>query len=679
MPIHGTRRGRTSVPKHQEPEAGKAKQADAQQPDIPDAIAPPKDTFVRPQMPVSHNDALLNTDLSGVVVNKAALPKHTLSADEILAAPDDRQGELVRRYCSFLSLHAGGAVGATTSDLPAPQTLERGGAKAEISADAISLTVDGQRATIDPNKRYSRVDADALVPVAMRVIERLLTTPRGVDEQAAKLSLFLLGGDGLLTRGARQPMAAGEAFTNPKLLCWDFNGTVEKFGDGRTRGDLARTSRAMERRGATSLITTTISPEKPEQFMVDSDVQFGGYYGKNEVRPTKGNKAYLGLAAAHGISQKDAQHRMAIFGDSATDIPSDLPGTVFFHNDAMTPAPAIELLLGELDRLGAGSFQQGLDKAAGGLPKPEQAKRDVQLGDVTFDVEMRNSSNDEHDRVWVPTVCNVRLGLDQGQMIDGIRAVPSASDMDARAHFQLLLEHLAEGFDEAQVPAVLKGVDGSKGEKPAVAATRRRLEQRELEIAAGREAVGELEALLSQPLDTKALLNHVASLVALGDSEVAKALPGIVAKATALGDAAEPQMLAALDAHAQNVRAALDELAKVAVPYYAGAPGGGARARLERAIKDPVPFSPKRQERVLKALEMAKDDAVPGGREAVELMRQGLDQALQGAKEAVAQAFEERRQAQGDLDGIAGQADAAATAREATFAEIEQMLRKIAR
>lgn len=350
-------RARREVPAHEEPTADAATTTTPSGPDR----TPPDDRFVRPQMAVSLNDAALNTDLSGVVVNAAAAPKHTLDMAEILRAPEPRRHELTRRYREFLSVHAGGAVAATGSDLPPSGALARAGARAVIDGARVTLEVMGEARTLDTARPLRRSEADALLPHALATLERLLFTPTGVDKGAARLALFLVGPTGLLSRGGAPALEDDQRFRNPKLLTWDFNGTVEKFGDGRTRGGLPTSARALAQRGALSLITTTISPEKPEDFLVEAKVEFGGYYGKNEVRPTKGNKQYLGIAAAHGISPADAPGRMAVLGDSATDIPSDLPGVVFFHNSARTPAPAVELLLKAFDDEGAGHLARGLE------------------------------------------------------------------------------------------------------------------------------------------------------------------------------------------------------------------------------------------------------------------------------------------------------------------------------
>lgn len=669
MPIRGSNRPVARVPAHHEPGEGEvtAQSADANSAPL---RAPRPDAFERPQMPVSLLDAGLNLDRSGAQVNEAAPLKHSLNAREILLAAPERKDELVRRYCAFLSTLAGGALSRTQQLNLGDTNLEYAGAKAEGVNHSLKLSAAGQSVTLDIRKPLEGNEASAALDTALLTLERLLFTPQGIDPKAAELTLFLVGGDGILTRGKRPPMGSDEVFSNPKLLCWDFNGTVEKFGDGRPRGDLARTSRAMQRRGATSLITTTISPEKPETFMVDNQIAFGGYYGSEEVRPTKGNKSYRLLAETHGISKEDAPARMVIVGDSKTDIPSDLPGTVFLHNDAMTPAPALELLLNRLDQNGKGSFRAGLDDLTQGPLGPNEKIQNLRLQDLVFDVEMRNGSNDENTALWVPTISNIRVALGPQQVADIIAGVPSTQDVNGRAGMHLALEHLAEGLEDAKVPDVIQALQNTSGAKAGLAAVDRRLAQRELEIEAGRKKAAALPELFSSVAPLEHVAQEVLSLLVLGDAEVASQLPAQVARIEELANAAESQALVALRQDAEELFAAALSLAQQGVPFYAGASPGRMGHRLERVARSPLSASAKQRKRVLELLRADDAVTVPGGREAAYQILNQLPQAYAASANTIRETFALRKAAQAEFNHLVVGAMDIAQRREKDFAAI---------
>lgn len=669
MPIRGSDRPVTRVPVHHEPGEGELSTPSVDANAMP-LRAPRPDAFERPQMPVSLLDAGLNLDRSGAHINDAAPLKHSLNAREILLAAPERKDELVRRYCAFLATLAGGAI-ARTQQLSVDELhLEHAGAKASLANNTLQLSAAGQSLSFDIRKAPQGASAAAALDTALLALERLLFTPQGIDPKAAELTLFLVGGDGILTRGKRPPMKAEEAFSNPKLLCWDFNGTVEKFGDGRPRGDLARTSRAMQRRGATSLITTTISPEKPETFMVDNQIAFGGYYGREEVRPTKGNKSYRLLAETHGIQRADAPARMAIVGDSKTDIPSDLPGTIFLHNDAMTPAPALELLLHALDRNGDGNFRAGLDALTHGALGPDENRKNVRLGDLVFNVEMRNSSNDEREEVWVPTIHNVRVDLDAQKVGKNIANVPTSNDVNGRARMHLALEHLAEGLEDANVPAVIQRLKNTQGEKAGLAAVDRRLAQRDAEIDAGRKNVADLPELFSSVAPLQHVAQEVMTLLVLGDDEVANLLPAQVARIEELADSAEPQALEALRQDAEELYAAAISLAQQGVPFYAGASLGESGQQLERIIRSPLSISAKQRKKALSFLQSDEALTVPGGREAAYQILHQIPQAYAQAANGIRETFAHRKLAQAEFNQLVVGATEVAERRGKDFAAI---------
>jgi hypothetical protein len=614
-------------------------------------------------LPVTRTDAPLNIDGSLIGVHEKARPKATLGLDEILRAPAGQQDRLLWRFVGAVSLRAGLAIGKTSSEVPDGLSLSRAGATAEVGGGKVKLSLDGDgERTIDlaaPNAN------DGVF--ALRVLERLLLKDGAVDGDAARLFLGLLGPGGALTGPA---VDDDQRFTSPKLICWDFNGTLERHGDGRTRPGLPVSTSTLRRRGAVSALTTSIGPEKPERFLEENAIDLVGYFGGKEVRPTRGPKAYAGVLRAHGVPVDEARHLLGVVGDSKTDIPSDVPGVVFFHNSAVTPAPAVELLLAELDRVGGGSLADGLESVLGGLPDVGDEKR-AQLGAISFTVEMRNGGDDANPN-WCPTVHEVRVDYAPHDLAARLEDVPPKEDLDARARWRLAVEHLGEAFDEARVPALLDGLQGQTTTATAVGAIDRRLAWRQHEVGEARKLAAGLEGWLSAPLSAKAEAGRLAYLLALGDGEVAGQLEALAPRLAGLIDQAEPANLAALEAHADAVTDLVDKAKARALPVVPGAPRGSDDAMrvLERAARAPVPLDGKRQEEIREALAAVIDAPRAGTGPLLEQIATKLGESLHKAKQTVGKLFAERRAQTGALAAQLTGASALATQREAAHDEM---------
>lgn len=624
----------------------------------------------RPTIPVTGNDAQLNVDGSGAPVNAAARPKATLDLNEILAAPEPRRGVLLWRLIGNASLRAGLALGSTRAELPAGAEVERPGLRFSTDGREVTITLDGEARAIDT--RAPRPE-DALF--ALRAFSRALVRDGETDPAVARFFLPLFGSDGAFVTGGAAVLDEEQRFQTPKLVCWDFNGTVERFGDGRPRPDMAGGTSALRRRGAMSVLTTTIGPEKPERFLDEQGVSFVTHYGRAEVRPTKGNKEYRGIAAEHGVTPAQAPGVMAVFGDSRTDIPSDLPGVVFFHNDANTPAPAAERLLMELDRAGDGHLADGLASILGGLPAIDGSKR-AQVGPIAFTVEMRDSGSAQRPCL-IPTIHEVSVSLDAGETAGLLRAPPPPNDLDARAAYKLALEHLADALPPTDVPAALRGAQGSRGEAPARAAVERRAAWRAHEVEQAKTFLRERAAgFVSAPIGADSVIGQLRALASLGEPSVARELPALAQSAVDVAPAAERETLAALETFAGELRAKVASARATALRFFPRSDPGDARALsvLTRAAKNPVPVDARGRERIVEAVDAVA--ASPVGAEALLAnIADGLDDALAKARDKVKERFAERKDRSGEILGAVANAGAFAADTAAAWRDIDAALR----
>jgi len=617
----------------------------------------------RPALPVTARDAAFNLDGSGAPVNAAARPKPTLDLSEILAVPEPRRGLLLWRFIGHAALRAGMAAGQSTGELPAGVSVERPGLRLSSDGNTVDIELDGERRQIDPRRVNG---GDALF--ALQAFSRALIRDGETDAVAAQLYLPLFGPDGAFVRGGAEPLPADARFRTPKLLCWDFNGTVEQFGDGRTRPEMAGGAQTLRRRGAMSVLTTTIGPEKPEQFLEQHGVSFVSHYGRAEVRPTKGNKQYRGIAAEHGVSAARAPEVMAVFGDSRTDIPSDLPGVVFFHNDARTPAPAVERVLMELDRRGDGDLAAGLAELLGGLP-PLGEKRSARVGPIELTVEMRDGGSPQ-EPCLIPTVHAVRVEFNAAALTNVLREVPPPTDLDARGEYRLGLEHLAAAMPLGDVAAVLSGVAGTPGEAASKAAVERRSSWNDVVTHGALDFLQKnATAWTHAPLSADAIVQELRALAGVESPAVARQLPALAQALINVGPDAERATLDSLDAFADQVRGLVGR-ARVTAPRFfpSSAPGDPKILRvLSRAVKNPVPLDAGARQRILDALTAAV--ATPVGDDAtLAAITDGLDEALLAVRKSVSERFAERGARKDEILGaVAGamsRADVAAAAWE---------------
>src|SRR5581483_4053002 len=92
---------------------------------------------------------------------------------------------------------------------------------------------------------------------ALRAFDRTLLKGGAIDVDVARFYLPLFGPDGAFVRAGARGLDEKQTFKRPHMFCWDYNGTVERFDDGRTRAALSSSTAALRRRGGMSVLTTT--------------------------------------------------------------------------------------------------------------------------------------------------------------------------------------------------------------------------------------------------------------------------------------------------------------------------------------------------------------------------------------------------------------------------------------
>ncbi len=627
----------------------------------------------RPTLPVTGNDEPRDRAFASVGIHPAGHKSPALDLEAILAAPEDRRDTLLWRFIGNAALRAGLALGASQTRLPASLTVTRPGLR--MSTDdgrVVVVTLDGETRAIDTVAAHA---GDAAF--ALRALDRALVRDGEVDAGAAAFFLPLFGPDGAFVRGRARGLPDDALFARPKLVCWDFNGTVERFDDGRTRADLPGSTACLRRRGGVCVLTTTMRPEKPELFLESHGVSFVAHYGDKQVRPTSGNKAYAGVARAHGVDPAEARHVMAVFGDSRTDAPQDLPGVLFFHNDAATPAPAVELLLAELDRRGRGSLADGLVALLDGLPATGENKR-ASVGPVSFVVELRDTGTPDAPCL-VPTVHEVAVHHTVDELVRVLRKMPPPSKLDARALYRLALEDLADGFPLADVPAVLRGVAGHRGARAVRAAVNRRLAWHDEATARAREELlDKTPPWVRKPTAVDDLLRRLRALVELGDPALASRAQAVARELVDDASAAERDMLASIAAHARSLRAHVKKAQKAALPLAPGAPPPDPRIPLLEAVaRDPVPYDPERQAQQIEAIDaILTSGPLVGSAPLLKRILERLDEKLPKERKTLRKRFAARRdRADEILAAAAGADDVAArtpTALEAVREALER-------
>ncbi len=653
----------------------------------------------RLELPVTARDAGLNRDGSALRLHHKAKPTNTLTLDEIVVAPEQRREELLRRFRDLLASKAGVSEGLDPA--AARLSIQDGPWRIEVSAGVIrvvaqlddteryELTIDATtptrpQVTLDPPS----AERGAALALLLDAFDHLLCKPvhlaRRIDPKASQLFELLLGPGGIMNPQDRQLLPAGQRFRNPKLIAWDFNGTV---GDGRGsfRPDLRDVTDNLNRMGAMSVITTTIDPQPIERLLAQANIHFNAFFGGREVRDYPKNKHYQVLAEAYGFEADATRARMVVIGDSKTDIPSDLPGVLFINNDDQTPAEVIQLLLHRLDELGDGDFALGLERAGAADLMPGE-RRTIEMSPISFSVELRDGSNGDTPSL-VPTLHDVRVHLNDVELVTLLATAPDPADLDQRARHELGFRFIECILPEERLAGLLRQLADVPEKRSLIAAGQVRLEERRALVQSAR---GLAQRLLTEPdqMPFERLLGLTEALAEVGDSEVSDQLAELVDHFPQLNRAAAATARAELVDDRATLTALLAR-ARIITPA-SGRPGAGdpsigatteaeyfgrdARALvklLTRAAASPLSSSDKARGRLLAAMDEFLEKPFPGLDDLFVEMEQQLDASFAEAEASLDELFTERGARAVELAEPATEAIRLASIKERRWTEVK--------
>ncbi len=554
------------------------------------------------QLPVTPTYASLDVDRSAVRIGREARPTTTIGAKEILRSAPERRAELLRRHRDFL----GHVTRASTAN-PELGKLSASRAGFDLTATATAVRIDapdGRWVTVDctdPERPVLASDGAERGAALERLIEGFeallvgrglfglrLDPKRGVREAFA----YLLGPGGALNAQATPNVPPTQRFAHPKLVCWDFNGTVERERNAGFRPDIGFVTDNLNQMGALSVITTSVDPRAVEETMVAANLHFNAYFGGPEVRPTPGKKLYEGVAKAYGFDAKDAPHHMVTIGDSATDQSADLAGVVFLNSDSDTPAEVIQRFLFELDRAGDGSFARGLEAT---LERPLDAEpQSLSLGELAFDVAL-----DDRDGAPCPKVANLRVGLDTDALLDVLERPAPPNDLDGAARYALALRHVENQCDESTLAAVAARAGATADPGAVLASLALRQSRRTEEVRVARAAATGIDSWLDDHPSAKAVEALVDFIATAGDPAALADLqawaPTYAARTAACHDAAKATLASDFARLGDALDGAMNRTTKRSSP-------GRDRERLD-AVQNAIEHLPEQVDRLIELLD----------------------------------------------------------------------------
>lgn len=492
-----------------------------------------RSTFEGPQLPVTPTYADWSADGRGRRIGRESAPTATLSAAEIARGGPARRAEITRRHKDFVAHLSGASVAdAAMTAL----SVERRGYNLNASASRVDACAsDGRSVGVDLTD-VANPKVDGSLELLLETFEAVLLSRRP-PEAAKSLFRFLLAPGGVLNPQTAPRVEPADRFETPKLVCWDFNGTVERDRNLGFRPDVGLVTDNLNAMGAASVITTSIDPRAVEEMMVRANLRFNAYFGGPQVRPTPGAKQYAGVAAAYGLSRGEARHHMVTIGDSQTDRSGDLRGVVFINSDSDTPAELIQQLLVAMERAGGGSFARGLDALC---PRPiDDRPQTIRVGDLAMEVSWPDDTRG-------PKVAKLRLERDASGVLRGLLS-PASDDVASIAAYELNLRHVENQLDEQQLAEVVAGMDRVADPHALLASVELRAERRAEEIRVARLGADRIEEWLTEEpsaADVRAIVELVARA---GDPRATEAMLRFAPRYAEVVAAREPIALAKLD------------------------------------------------------------------------------------------------------------------------------------
>jgi len=385
---------------------------------------------------------------------------------------------------------------------------------------------------------------------------------------------------------------------------------------------------------------------------------------------------------------------MAVIGDSETDIPSDLSGVLFIHNDDRTPSEAIELLLQRLDQAGAGRFDRGLeqllrDRGVDALPCR------VELGNLSFTVEQRDGGPRGRP-CPVPVICDLRIHFDTAELTTLLGARPDPAVLDSQGRYHLGLRYIEGELEAARLPEVLRALDHAADGPAVIAAGAARIHDRQALVEQARtSAAGLLTGNDARPMDE--LCELCQWLAGVGDGQVAGSLASFADQFVDINARARPLALQQLSDDCAKLRRLLDQ-ARRATPS-----GGGtlrplanrveasteeaffsksekaARDLFKALAADPLDPDVAPRQVLLKRLELYLKQPFPGVADLFATMASKLDAAEQRARHKLVELFAERDANRSQLTALVPKAQRAARVAEPIWADVATAWQELSR
>lgn len=153
-----------------------------------------------------------------------------------------------------------------------------------------------------------------------------------------------------------------------KLVCWDYNGTIEGYDYNAhsriIRPNFAEVLKALRADGYSSVVTTSINKRSVEDGLkaIGLDTLIDGVFGGRRSK-RRDAKDYKDVLKAMQVPEDQAPQDVVVIGDKPHDHPGDLEKVVFIYNPEghRTDARVVQKLLAELYQRGNSHFYRGFE------------------------------------------------------------------------------------------------------------------------------------------------------------------------------------------------------------------------------------------------------------------------------------------------------------------------------
>ena len=168
----------------------------------------------------------------------------------------------------------------------------------------------------------------------------------------------------------------------PRVICWDLDETLGNFRPigyemmekelpsfiepTSIRYGISDLLTELSEAGYRHYITTSGSYDYAQEVLFRTDLakNFTGVFGRETISNPYGGKMYQPVIDSENMTRDEARSNMIVVGDAPGDMPTDIEGLVFIHQDAghKYDALVIREILVALLEAGDGSFKTGFEK-----------------------------------------------------------------------------------------------------------------------------------------------------------------------------------------------------------------------------------------------------------------------------------------------------------------------------